>query len=58
MEAQILERANRTGLGPLGFGGVSTVAAVFIKEAPAHIATLPVALNLNCHSFRYKEAVI
>lgn len=58
MEARILERANRTGLGPLGFGGVSTVAAVFIKEAPAHIATLPVALNLNCHSFRYREAVI
>jgi fumarate hydratase subunit alpha len=58
MEARILERANRTGLGPLGFGGVSTVAAVFIKEVPAHIATLPVALNLNCHSFRYREAVI
>jgi fumarate hydratase subunit alpha len=54
LEERLLERLNRTGVGPLGFGGAGTVAAVFIKEAPAHIATLPVALNLNCHSLRYR----
>ena len=54
LERRILERVNDTGVGPLGFGGAGPVAAVFIKEAPAHIASLPVALNLNCHSLRYR----
>ncbi|HSV96175.1 MAG TPA: fumarate hydratase [Spirochaetota bacterium] len=58
IERRILERLNATGVGPLGFGGASTAAAVYIKEAPTHIATLPVALNLNCHSLRYAEAVL
>lgn len=52
LEKQIYERLNSTGVGPMGFGGRSTVGAVCIKEAPAHIASLPVALNLNCHSLR------
>lgn len=52
LEQKILERLNNTGVGPLGFGGRSTAAGVFIKPAPTHIASLPVALNLNCHSFR------
>jgi fumarate hydratase subunit alpha len=56
LEARILEAVNETGVGPLGFGGASTAAGVFIREAPTHIATLPVALNLNCHSLRYCEA--
>ena len=56
LEARILDRLNATGVGPLGFGGRSTAAAVYIKEAPTHIATLPVALNLNCHSLRYGTA--
>jgi len=54
LEKRILERLNATGVGPLGFGGGATAGGVFIKTAPAHIATLPVALNLNCHSFRYR----
>lgn len=58
LEAKIKARLNKTGVGPLGFGGISTVAAVYIKEAPTHIATLPVALNLNCHSLRYGEALL
>lgn len=58
LERRILERLNATGVGPLGFGGASTAAAVYIKAAPTHIATLPVALNLNCHSLRYAEAVL
>ncbi len=52
LEKKIYERLNSTGVGPMGFGGKSTVGAVCIKEAPAHIASLPVALNLNCHSLR------
>ncbi len=58
LEERILERLNKTGIGPLGFGGHSTAAAVFIREAPTHIASLPVALNLNCHSFRYREIIL
>lgn len=53
LEARIEERLNGTGVGPLGFGGRHTVGGVFIREAPTHIAMLPVALNLNCHSLRY-----
>lgn len=56
LESRIEERLNRTGIGPLGFGGRSTVAGVFIREAPTHIAMLPVALNMNCHSLRYGAA--
>ena len=52
LESRILERVNNTGVGPMGFGGVNSAAGVCLKEAPTHIASLPVALNLNCHSFR------
>ncbi|MBN1533082.1 MAG: fumarate hydratase [Spirochaetes bacterium] len=53
LEDQIMQRINRSGIGPLGFGGTFTVARVYIKEAPTHIATLPVAINMNCHSLRF-----
>jgi fumarate hydratase subunit alpha len=53
MEERIEERLNATGVGPLGFGGRHTAGGVFILAAPTHIAMLPVALNLNCHSLRY-----
>lgn len=58
LEDEILKRLNETGVGPLGWGGKSTAAAVFIKEAPTHIASLPVALNMNCHSLRYATEVL
>ncbi len=58
LEDKILKRLNETGVGPLGWGGKSAAAAVFIKEAPAHIASLPVALNINCHSLRYATEVL
>ncbi len=58
LELTIKEILNNTNIGPLGFGGKSTVAEVYIKEAPTHIATLPVALNLNCHSFRYRTITL
>ncbi len=56
LEMRIHARLNNTGVGPLGFGGSGTVAEVYIAAAPTHIATLPVALNLNCHSLRYAGA--
>ncbi|MBN2159950.1 MAG: fumarate hydratase [Spirochaetes bacterium] len=56
LEERIEERLNATNIGPMGFGGRSTVARVYIREAPTHIAMLPVALNLNCHSLRYRRA--
>jgi len=58
LEIKILERINKTGVGPMGFGGESSAAGVYIKEAPTHIASLPVALNLNCHSFRKGRKIL
>ena len=52
MEAELLERVNTLGVGPQGFGGRSTALGVQIKAHPVHIATLPVAVNLNCHAAR------
>jgi fumarate hydratase subunit alpha len=58
LEANITDRLNKTNVGPLGFGGRHTVAGVYIKPAPAHIASLPVAINMSCHSLRYGKRVI
>ena len=58
LEREILEKVNRLGIGPQGFGGRITALAVHIKAFPAHIASLPVAVNLQCHSARHKDAII
>ena len=58
LENEIYERIKKINIGPLGFGGVSTCGGVYIKEAPTHIATLPIAININCHSLRYRTVVI
>ena len=58
LEQEILARINDLGIGPLGFGGRTTVLAVHAEVMPAHIASLPVAVNLQCHSARHKEAVL
>jgi fumarate hydratase subunit alpha len=58
MEEKIMDRCNSLGVGPLGFGGKTTVAGVFIKTAPAHIASLPVAINMNCHALRFASEEI
>jgi fumarate hydratase subunit alpha len=58
LERDILERVNGLGIGPLGFGGSITALAVHIETHAAHIASLPVAVNLQCHSARHKEAVL
>lgn len=58
LEIKILDRVNKTGVGPMGFGGTNSAAGVYIMESPTHIASLPVALNLNCHSFRKGRIVL
>jgi fumarate hydratase subunit alpha len=58
LEAQLLAKVNALGLGPQGLGGDTTALAVQIETAPCHIASLPVAVNIECHSHRHKSAVI
>jgi fumarate hydratase subunit alpha len=58
LEKEILEKVNSLGIGPMGFGGLTTALAVHVETYPAHIASLPVAVNLQCHSARQKKAVI
>jgi fumarate hydratase subunit alpha len=54
LEKELLVKVNETGVGPMGLGGVVTALAVHIEAAPCHIASLPVAVNLNCHAARHK----
>jgi len=58
LEKEILERINKLGIGPMGYGGRVTALAVHIETFPAHIASMPVAVNLQCHSARHKEAIL
>ena len=58
LEKEMLEKINELGIGPQGFGGKTTALSVKIITAPTHIAGLPVAVNVNCHVSRHKEAVI
>lgn len=58
LEGEILERVNRLGIGPAGFGGSTTALAVHVEVFPCHISALPVAVNLQCHSARVKEEVL
>ncbi|MBN2137320.1 MAG: fumarate hydratase [Sedimentisphaerales bacterium] len=58
IESDLLSKINALGLGPQGLGGDTTALAVMIETAPCHIASLPVAVNIECHSHRHKTAVI
>ncbi len=58
LEREILQRVNNLGIGPMGCGGRITALAVHVEVFPVHIASLPVAVNLQCHSSRHKEAVL
>ena len=58
LENEILEKINATGVGPQGLGGAVTSLAVHIEHFPCHIASLPVAINLNCHAARHAEVRI
>lgn len=55
MEAELLEAVNRLGIGPMGLGGSYTCLGVKIAVAPCHIASLPLAVNVQCHSARHQE---
>ena len=57
-EEELLEAINRLGIGPGGFGGKVTALGVAIETHPCHIASLPVAVNINCHAHRHREAVL
>lgn len=54
-EAELLSAVNRLGIGPMGFGGDTTALGVRIMTAPCHIASLPLAVNIQCHSARHLE---
>lgn len=54
LEIRLLKEINGTHIGPMGFGGDITGLEVFIEKYPTHLAGLPVAVNLNCHSLRRK----
>lgn len=58
LEEEILRRVNCLGIGPQGMGGRVTALAVHVNSYPCHIASLPVAVNLQCHAARHKEAVL
>lgn len=58
LEKDMLERINRLGIGPQGFGGTVTALAVNIEQAPTHIAGLPVAVNVGCHVTRHAQTVL
>jgi fumarate hydratase subunit alpha len=57
LEEKILSKINSLGIGPQGLGGDTTALAVLVETAPCHIASLPVAVNIECHSHRHKTAV-
>ena len=58
LEQELLQQINELGIGPQGFGGKTTALCVNIEKAPAHIASLPVAVNINCHVTRHKTEVL
>lgn len=58
LEREILKRVNNLGIGPMGYGGRITALAVHAETFPAHIASLPVAVNIQCWCARHKEAVL
>ena len=58
MEDEILRQINATGIGPAGLGGTTTALSVHIETAACHIASLPVAVNIECHSHRHKSITL
>ncbi|MCA6079404.1 MAG: fumarate hydratase [Endomicrobium sp.] len=57
-EIELLNDINKLNIGPMGMGGKTTALAVFIEIKPAHIASLPVAVSIQCHSCRRKTVII
>ena len=57
-EEELLAALNKLGIGPMGLGGDTTTLAVKIAVAPCHIASLPLAVNVQCHSARHEEVLL
>ena len=53
LEEELLVQINELGVGPMGLGGDTTALEVFVETAPCHIASLPVAINIQCHAARH-----
>jgi fumarate hydratase subunit alpha len=58
LEMEMLDEINRTGIGPQGYGGTVTALDVHVEMMPCHIASLPVAVNIQCHAHRIKEVTL
>jgi fumarate hydratase subunit alpha len=58
LEHDLLARANRLGIGPQGYGGDTTSLGIHILSYPCHITSLPVAVTIECHAHRHKEATL
>ncbi len=58
LEEMLLKAVNKTGIGPEGLGGKVTAMAVHVESFPCHIASLPVAVNINCHAARHKTIIL
>ncbi|MBN2279749.1 MAG: fumarate hydratase [Candidatus Marinimicrobia bacterium] len=58
VEDELLEAINHLGIGPMGLGGRTTALAVHILAKPCHMASMPVAINMQCHAHRHKTAII
>ncbi len=58
LEQRLLTMVNDTGIGPMGWGGKTTALAVHVESHPTHIASLPVAVNFQCHSARVRESFL
>ena len=58
VETEVLARINKLGIGPMGYGGNTTALDVFFEVEPCHIASLPVAVNVQCHAMRHQETVL
>lgn len=58
LEKELVEEINQLGVGPMGFGGTVTCLGVKINSYPCHIASLPVAINIQCHAARHKSCIM
>jgi len=58
LEKELLERANRLGIGPQGYGGDTTALGIHVISFPCHITSLPVAVTIECHAHRHKEVTL
>ena len=58
LEHELLDRANRLGIGPQGYGGDTTSLGIHVISFPCHITSLPVAVTVECHAHRHKEATL